>query len=114
MSTTLGPECSTLNRYAEAQARLEHAGGYGWRERALSTLHGLGFHDDGDLDRPLRTFSGGELTRASLGRALRIMNAIIPKKSDQYSACCGGGSGVYRCAAEKAFEGRRVDADEGD
>ncbi|HEV7174542.1 MAG TPA: ABC-F family ATP-binding cassette domain-containing protein [Solirubrobacteraceae bacterium] len=61
---------ATLNRYAEAQARLEHAGGYGWRERALSTLHGLGFRDDADLDRPLRTFSGGELTRASLGRAL--------------------------------------------
>jgi len=61
---------ATMNRYAEAQARLEHAGGYGWRERALSTLHGLGFRDDADLDRPLRTFSGGELTRASLGRAL--------------------------------------------
>ncbi len=60
----------TLNRYAEAQARLEHAGGYGWRERALATLHGLGFRDDADLDRSLHTFSGGELTRASLGRAL--------------------------------------------
>src|SRR5947209_19901987 len=31
-------EEATLNRYAEAQARLEHAGGYGWRERALATL----------------------------------------------------------------------------
>jgi ATP-binding cassette subfamily F protein 3 len=61
---------STLNRYAEAQARLEHAGGYDWRDRALQTLHGLGFRDDSDLDRPLSTFSGGELTRASLGRAL--------------------------------------------
>jgi ATP-binding cassette subfamily F protein 3 len=61
---------ATLNRYAQAQARLEHAGGYGWRERALSTLHGLGFRDDRDLDRSLDTFSGGELTRASLGRAL--------------------------------------------
>ena len=60
----------TLARYAEAQARLEHAGGYTWRDRALSTLRGLGFHGDADLDRPLRTFSGGELTRASLGRAL--------------------------------------------
>jgi ATP-binding cassette, subfamily F, member 3 len=60
----------TLSRYAEAQARLEHAGGYGWRERALSALHGLGFRDDADLDRSLDTFSGGELTRASLGRAL--------------------------------------------
>ncbi len=60
----------TLGRYAEAQARLEHAGGYGWRDRALSALHGLGFRDAEDLDRPLSTFSGGELTRASLGRAL--------------------------------------------
>src|SRR3954447_10807106 len=59
----------TLNRYAEAQARLEHAGGYTWRERALSTLHGLGFIDD-HLDRQLATFSGGELTPASLAPAL--------------------------------------------
>jgi len=61
---------ATLSRYSGAQARLEHAGGYGWRERALATLHGLGFRDATDLDRSLRTFSGGELTRASLGRAL--------------------------------------------
>ena len=61
---------ATLARYAEAQARLEHAGGYGWRQRAMAMLKGLGFRDERDLDRPLRTFSGGELTRASLGRAL--------------------------------------------
>ncbi len=61
---------ATLGRYAEAQARLEHAGGYGWRDRALSALHGLGFRDSKDLERSLSTFSGGELTRASLGRAL--------------------------------------------
>jgi ATP-binding cassette subfamily F protein 3 len=60
---------ATLNRYATAQARLEHAGGYGWRDHAASVLRGLGFGND-DLDRPLRTFSGGELTRASLARAL--------------------------------------------
>jgi ATP-binding cassette, subfamily F, member 3 len=58
-----------LRRYAEAQARLEHAGGYDWRERAAAILRGLGFRDP-DLDRPLETFSGGELTRASLARAL--------------------------------------------
>ena len=39
-------------RYSEAQARLEHAGGYAWRENSLSTLRGLGFADD-ELDRPL-------------------------------------------------------------
>src|SRR5881296_2636854 len=59
----------TLRRYSEAQARLEHAGGYDWRERAAAVLRGLGFAD-ADLDRKLETFSGGELTRASLGRAL--------------------------------------------
>ena len=61
---------ATLQRYSDAQARLEHAGGYNWRDRALATLHGLGFRNDADLDRQLDTFSGGELTRASLGRAL--------------------------------------------
>src|SRR3954469_3985265 len=28
----------TLRRYAEAQGRLEHAGGYAWRERSLAAL----------------------------------------------------------------------------
>src|SRR2546430_7776558 len=60
---------ATLRRYSEAQARLEHAGGYDWRERAARVLRGLGF-GEGDLDRSLDTFSGGELTRASLARAL--------------------------------------------
>ena len=62
-------DARTLRRYAEAQARLEHAGGYGWRDRAFATVRGLGF-GDADLERPLATFSGGELTRASLARAL--------------------------------------------
>src|SRR6188508_3033132 len=60
---------ATLRRYSEAQARLEHAGGWAWRDRAASIVRGLGFVD-ADLDRPLDTFSGGELTRASLARAL--------------------------------------------
>jgi ATP-binding cassette subfamily F protein 3 len=58
-----------LARYAEAQARLESRGGYLWRSRATAMAHGLGFRD-GDLDRSLATFSGGQLTRASLARAL--------------------------------------------
>src|SRR5437016_7946294 len=60
---------TTMNRYAAAQARLEHAGGYGWRDHATAVLRGLGFAEV-HLERPLRTFSGGELTRASLARAL--------------------------------------------
>jgi ATP-binding cassette subfamily F protein 3 len=62
-------DAATLDAYATAQARLEHAGGYTWREGVNATLHGLGFADE-HLDRSLDTFSGGELTRASLARAL--------------------------------------------
>jgi len=60
---------ATLDRYARAQAELEHRGGYLWRDRPLATARGLGFADE-DLDRELASFSGGELTRASLARAL--------------------------------------------
>jgi ATP-binding cassette, subfamily F, member 3 len=63
------PDQSTLDDYASAQARLEHAGGYDWRRRATAVVRGLGFAQ-GDFDRPLDTFSGGELTRASLARTL--------------------------------------------
>jgi ATP-binding cassette subfamily F protein 3 len=62
-------EDATLGAYSRAQATLEHAGGYGWRDGVLATLNGLGF-GEGDLGRDLATFSGGELTRASLARAL--------------------------------------------
>src|SRR5271165_4691095 len=58
-----------LSRYSRAQAELEARGGYLWRDRATAMARGLGF-SDADLDRPLDTFSGGQLTRASLARAL--------------------------------------------
>jgi ATP-binding cassette subfamily F protein 3 len=58
-----------LARYAGAQARLETRGGYLWRNRATAMANGLGFRE-ADLDRALDTFSGGQLTRASLARAL--------------------------------------------
>ena len=60
---------ATLRRYADAQAQLEHAGGWAWRDRVASAVRGLGFVE-ADLDRKLDTFSGGELTRASLARSL--------------------------------------------
>ena len=64
-----GSDQATLDDYASAQARLEHAGGYDWRRRAMTVVRGLGFAED-DLDRSLHTFSGGELTRGSLARTL--------------------------------------------
>jgi ATP-binding cassette subfamily F protein 3 len=62
-------DAPTLAAYAQAQARLEHAGGYGWRDHAGAVVRGLGFGEE-DFDRQLSTFSGGEITRASLARAL--------------------------------------------
>ncbi len=62
-------DAELLERYSRAQGRLEHAGGWNWRERAIAPVHGLGF-TDADLDRGLASFSGGELTRASLARVL--------------------------------------------
>ncbi|HEX5713568.1 MAG TPA: ABC-F family ATP-binding cassette domain-containing protein [Solirubrobacterales bacterium] len=55
--------------YAAAQLRLEAGGGYRWRDGVLEVLRGLGFGPE-QAERPLSTFSGGELTRASLARAL--------------------------------------------
>ncbi len=59
----------TMAAYAKAQHALEAAGGYRWRDDVVAVLRGLGF-DSEHLERPLRSFSGGELTRASLARAL--------------------------------------------
>src|SRR5215208_4985399 len=62
-------DAATLSRYAAAQGRLEHAGGYAWRERHAAVLRGLGVAAL-VLDRQRASFSGGGLARASLARAL--------------------------------------------
>ncbi|MDQ3608187.1 MAG: ABC-F family ATP-binding cassette domain-containing protein [Actinomycetota bacterium] len=62
--------------YSRAEAGLEHAGGWNWRDRALDFVRGLGFID-ADLDRELSTFSGGELTRCSLARALAAQPDLL-------------------------------------
>ncbi|MFI5009451.1 MAG: ribosomal protection-like ABC-F family protein [Solirubrobacterales bacterium] len=69
-------EEATLERYSRAQARLEVYGGYLWRDRATVMTRGLGFSEQ-DLDRSLDTFSGGQLTRASLARALATRADVL-------------------------------------
>ncbi|MFL5834315.1 MAG: ABC-F family ATP-binding cassette domain-containing protein [Solirubrobacterales bacterium] len=59
----------TMRAYSAAQQRLEAGGGYRWRDDVLAVLRGLGF-DSEQANRRLSTFSGGELTRASLARSL--------------------------------------------
>jgi len=67
---------TTMAAYAKAQQRLELAGGYRWRDRIQAVLQGLGFPED-QLSRQLSTFSGGELTRASLARALATGSDLL-------------------------------------
>jgi ATP-binding cassette, subfamily F, member 3 len=62
-------DAAVMRRYDAAQRAFDRAGGYAWRARLEGVARGLGF-TPADLDRQLRTFSGGELTRASLTRAL--------------------------------------------
>ncbi len=65
-----GDHCEeTMRAYSAAQQKLEVAGGYRWRDDILIVLRGLGFGEQ-QFDRPLKSFSGGELTRASLARTL--------------------------------------------
>jgi ATP-binding cassette subfamily F protein 3 len=65
-----------MRAYAQAQQRLEAGGGYRWRDEVLAVLAGLGF-DRAHAERPLATFSGGELTRASLARALAMRPDLL-------------------------------------
>ena len=71
-----GGDQAAMDRYARAQARFDLVGGYTWRDEALATVRGLGFSDS-DLERPLDTFSGGELTRASLARVLAAAPDVL-------------------------------------
>ncbi|MGI8727579.1 MAG: ribosomal protection-like ABC-F family protein [Solirubrobacterales bacterium] len=59
----------TMEAYSKVQSRHELEGGYRWREAVLAVLTGLGFGSE-HFDRRLDSFSGGELTRASLARSL--------------------------------------------
>jgi ATP-binding cassette subfamily F protein 3 len=65
-----------LRAYAHAQSELESVGGYAWRARFEEILRGLSFRVE-DADRPLRSFSGGELTRASLARVLAAQPDLL-------------------------------------
>ncbi len=58
-----------LNRLHRVQERLDAQDAHRIRPRTEATLTGLGFSPD-ELDRPLRTFSGGWRMRAALARLL--------------------------------------------
>ncbi len=58
-----------LARYGPLQETFEHAGGYLYPTRIRQVMSGLGFTAE-DLARPFAHFSGGERTRAYLGRLI--------------------------------------------
>ncbi len=58
-----------LARYADLQARYEHAGGYTYENRVEQVLDGLGFTREQQLS-PVMQLSGGQQTRAALGKLL--------------------------------------------
>jgi ATP-binding cassette subfamily F protein 3 len=70
------PDEETMSAYSAAQQRLDHGGGYRWRDGVIAVLKGLGF-DDEDAKRQISTFSGGELTRASLARVLAARPDLV-------------------------------------
>ncbi len=58
-----------LARYAELQARYEHAGGYTYENRVEQVLDGLSFSREQQA-APITHLSGGQQTRAALGKLL--------------------------------------------
>lgn len=58
-----------MERYAEAEARFELAGGYEFENRIARVLTGLGFAPD-THHWPISVLSGGQVTRALLARLL--------------------------------------------
>ncbi|MCB0879912.1 MAG: ATP-binding cassette domain-containing protein, partial [Thermoleophilia bacterium] len=58
-----------MDRWEQVRRDYDHLGGEGWVAETESILRGLGFVER-QLDQPLDTLSGGELTRASLARTL--------------------------------------------
>jgi ATP-binding cassette subfamily F protein 3 len=60
---------ATLARYAELQSRFEHAEGYTTEQRVRQVLDGLGFTGEQQA-APAARLSGGQRTRAALGRLL--------------------------------------------
>jgi ATP-binding cassette subfamily F protein 3 len=63
------PSDTVLERYAELSHAFDAAGGYTFEQRLAQVLGGLGLPDDA-LDRPVRTLSGGQRSRAALARLL--------------------------------------------
>ena len=60
---------SMMEKYSRLSAQFELENGYAYRSEVLGVMRGLGFTDE-DFERKINTLSGGQKTRAALGRIL--------------------------------------------
>lgn len=69
LEKALATDPSLLEKYGQAQAAFELAGGYNYELTISQVLTGLGF-DEADYYKSIKHFSGGQQTRAQLARLL--------------------------------------------
>lgn len=69
LEKALATDSSFLDKYGQAQAAFELAGGYNYELTIGQVLTGLGF-DEADYHKSIKHFSGGQQTRAQLARLL--------------------------------------------
>jgi ATP-binding cassette subfamily F protein 3 len=67
---------AVLTEYQHVRDAFDRVGGDSWRSNVERVLRGLGFRDE-QFDQTLDTLSGGELTRASLARALAAQPDVL-------------------------------------
>src|SRR3989440_3611685 len=71
-----------LQRYDDLQSRFEHAGGYTYENRVDQVLDGLGFTRE-QQPSPVSQLSGGQQTRAALGKLLLQVGVSLSRRQRQ-------------------------------
>jgi ATP-binding cassette subfamily F protein 3 len=76
MSQANGDTDEMLSRYGSLQVAFENRGGYTYKSRMEQVLSGLGFAAN-EFDMPIDHLSGGQRTRALLGKLLLSENNLL-------------------------------------
>ncbi|TFG48481.1 MAG: ABC-F family ATP-binding cassette domain-containing protein, partial [Anaerolineales bacterium] len=76
MSQTGGESTDLVSRYGTVQVEFEHKGGYTYKTQIQQVLAGLGFKA-ADFHMPVNHLSGGQRTRALLGKLLLAPNDLL-------------------------------------
>lgn len=77
MASANGDELENLmNSYSNINHQFEQADGYAYKSEVTGVLKGLGFFEE-DFSKKIRTLSGGQKTRAALGKLLLTKPDLI-------------------------------------